>query len=122
MLHAGRPFGIWRCCAWVPRFKELSKKPSIWAPSALQGAEQMVCNKTASDEKGRRPVQRNTWLWLELCVSALVMLGSSLELCSLPLLSQSQVTPAWSSCRDVFPGIRSKQAVHCALCLMVAPL
>lgn len=108
MLHAGWPFGIWRCCAWVPRFKELSKKPSIWAPSALQGAEQMVCNKTASDEKGRRPVQRNTWLWLELC--------------SLPLLSQSQVTPAWSSCRDVFPGIRSKQAVHCALCLMVAPL
>lgn len=44
-LRAGRPFGIWRRCAWVLRFKELSKNPSIWAPSPLparRDAEQMV--------------------------------------------------------------------------------
>lgn len=49
-LRAGRPFGIWCCCAWVLCFKELSKNPSIWAPSLLpawRGAEQMVCKQNS---------------------------------------------------------------------------
>lgn len=59
-LKAGWPFGIWQHCAWVPRFKELSKNPSIWACLLLlewQGADQMVHNKTTSEEreKGTSP-------------------------------------------------------------------
>lgn len=94
-LGAGRPFGIWSRCAWVLRFKEFSKSPSIWAPSLLparRGAEQMVCKQNSfgsggegdlSKVAGARPQHRErgsgssispgragVWLWAgRLCGS-----------------------------------------------------
>lgn len=93
-LRAGRPFGIWCCCAWVLCFKELSKNPSIWAPSLLpawRGAEQMVCKQNSVRLRKRT----------ETCPEWRVA-GA-----------QPRAPRAHSSCGSIFP--RDVQAYVCGL-------
>lgn len=72
--RAGRPFGIWQRCAWVPRFKELSKKPSIWAPlaAAVHGGalSRWFATKQLQRRKGKEPCPKCCmwWPWLERCL------------------------------------------------------
>lgn len=63
-LRAGQPFGIWSRCARVPRLKEFSKSPSIWAPSLLQarrGAQQMVCTQNSFGSGGEGDLSKGGW-------------------------------------------------------------